>query len=79
ARNNVPVLHNSNSRANQSKKEISYERFDISTFKYLLAPLNYIDNIFAVEIHQAETGSDSLYFDMEVEYVVGAGSSPLDV
>ncbi len=79
ARRNMAPVHTSNTAASSKHPASSYEKIDISAFKYLLAPLNYVDNVLAIEVHQSEPADDSLFFDASLTYVVNAEESPVDL
>lgn len=47
-------------------------KLDISAFKHLLSPINYLDNFLAAELHLADQNTDSAFFDAQLSYTVGA-------
>lgn len=61
-------------------KDILYTelKIDISAYKHLLSPINYLDNFLAAELHLSSKSTDSAYFDAQLSYTVG-GRLPIPV
>tara|TARA_R110001592_G_scaffold359340_3_gene665717 strand:+ start:78039 stop:80774 length:2736 start_codon:yes stop_codon:yes gene_type:complete len=71
ARENLFPLSYSGTKATD---DIPYTevRLDISAYKHLLSPINYLDNFLAAELHLADQKTDSAFFDAQISYTVGA-------
>lgn len=71
ARENLfPISYSGSTASN----DIAYTevKIDITAYKHLLSPINYLDNFLAAELHLSSQRTDSAYFDAQLSYTVGA-------
>ncbi len=71
-KNLTPLVHTSNTEAQEPRNTSTYERIDVSNFKNFISPIAYLDNILVVEIHKANPEKSSLIFDCELIYTTGS-------